>query len=168
MRPKLTAVFATLVALAAPGGALAATLIPEAPTPAKAYVSEEKALLQQKRAVAQALAREELRSKPKSEPKPANAEAPAEPSYGGDVVSIITAAAHEFGLDPGYLLGVAECESTLNVRAYNAAGYHGLFQFDYPTWGDFGYGDIYDPVAQARTAARLIADGQTSRWPNCA
>ncbi len=81
---------------------------------------------------------------------------------------IIAAAATEFGLDPGYLLSVASCESGLNPSAYNPAGYHGLFQFDQTTWAAYGYGSIYDPTAQARTAARLIAAGQASRWPNCA
>jgi len=81
---------------------------------------------------------------------------------------VIYAAAAEFGLDPAYLLSVASCESGLNRGAYNAAGYHGLFQFDQTTWAAYGYGSIYDPSAQARTAARLIAAGQSSRWPNCA
>ena len=81
---------------------------------------------------------------------------------------IIYAAATEFGLDPAYLLSVATCESGLNPTAFNPAGYHGLFQFDQTTWAAYGYGSIYDPVAQSRTAARLIAAGQQSRWPNCA
>jgi hypothetical protein len=84
------------------------------------------------------------------------------------ITGIIYAAAAEFGLDGGYLLSVADCESTLNPSAYNPAGYHGLFQFDQTTWSAYGYGSIYDPVAQSRTAARLIAAGQGSRWPNCA
>ena len=86
----------------------------------------------------------------------------------GSIYDLIAAAAAEFGLDPDYLYSVAECESGLNPGAYNAAGYHGLFQFDQTTWAAYGYGDIYDPAAQARTAARLIAAGQSSRWPNCA
>ncbi|MGH2806877.1 MAG: transglycosylase family protein [Actinomycetota bacterium] len=84
------------------------------------------------------------------------------------ITGIIYAAAAEFGLDGGYLLAVATCESTLNPTAYNPAGYHGLFQFDQTTWSAYGYGSIYDPVAQSRTAARLLAAGQDSRWPNCA
>jgi len=91
-------------------------------------------------------------------------EAPAE----GSVESIITQAAGEFGLDPGYLISVAVCESNLNPGAVNSVGYYGLFQFDETTWASYGYGSIYDATAQARTAARLIAAGQTSRWPNCA
>lgn len=81
---------------------------------------------------------------------------------------VIYEAAAEFGLDGSYLVSVAVCESNLDPGAYNPAGYHGLFQFDQSTWGAYGYGSIYDPVAQARTAARLIAAGQASRWPNCA
>ncbi len=84
------------------------------------------------------------------------------------VTATIYDAAEEFGLEGDYLLSVAECESGLNPTAYNSAGYHGLFQFDQTTWAAYGYGSIYDPVAQARSAARLLADGQSSRWPNCA
>ncbi len=84
------------------------------------------------------------------------------------ITEIISQAAAEFGLSSDYLLSVAECESTLNHYAYSPAGYHGLFQFDFATWEAYGYGDIYNPEAQARTAARLIAAGQTERWPNCA
>lgn len=84
------------------------------------------------------------------------------------VTEIIYDAAAEFGLSGSYLLGVANCESHVNPYAYNAAGYHGLFQFDSTTWAAYGYGDIYDAEAQARTAARLLAAGHASRWPNCA
>ena len=66
------------------------------------------------------------------------------------------------------MVSIAECESGLDPTAYNSAGYHGLFQYDDTTWGAYGYGSIWDPVAQARTTAELLADGQSSRWPNCA
>jgi soluble lytic murein transglycosylase-like protein len=84
------------------------------------------------------------------------------------VPEIVYAAASEFGLDGSYLLGVAQCESDLDPGAVNAAGYHGLFQFDVQTWAAYGYGSIYEPTAQARTAARLLAAGMDERWPNCA
>jgi hypothetical protein len=87
---------------------------------------------------------------------------------GETVTKIILAAASEFGVSGDYMLSIAQCESGLDPSAYNSAGYHGLFQFDFQTWGAYGYGSIYDPVAQARTAAELLADGQSSRWPNCA
>lgn len=102
-----------------------------------------------------------------SEPATGTTVAPA-PAPGGSITEIIYAAAAEFGIDGGYLLGVAQCESTLNPQAHNPAGYHGLFQYDSGTWAAYGYGSIYDPVAQARTTARLLAMGQSSRWPNCA
>lgn len=86
----------------------------------------------------------------------------------GSITDIIYKAAAEFGLSGDYLVSVAYCESTLNPQAVNAAGYYGLFQFDEGTWNAYGYGSIFDPTAQARTAARLIAAGQSSRWPNCA
>jgi soluble lytic murein transglycosylase-like protein len=86
----------------------------------------------------------------------------------GSMAEIIYAAAGEFGLDGDYLLSVAQCESSLNPYAINSVGYYGLFQFDEATWSAYGYGSIYDPEAQAYTAARLITAGQTSRWPNCA
>lgn len=86
----------------------------------------------------------------------------------GSIEAIIYTAAANHGLSGSYLLAVASCESGLNPNAYNAAGYHGLFQFDQATWAEYGYGSIYDPVAQSETAAGLIAGGQASRWPNCA
>jgi soluble lytic murein transglycosylase-like protein len=111
-----------------------------------------------------------FRTRPAPKPSPTETEE-AEPVYvapAGSLADIIYDAAAEFGIDGGYLYSVASCESALNVQAYNAAGYHGLFQFDQSTWAAYGYGSIYDAVAQARTAARLLAAGQSSRWPNCA
>ena len=104
---------------------------------------------------------------PEATPEPVEAE-PVAPEAPATVTDIIYAAAAEFGLDGGYLVAVASCESGLDPGAVNPAGYHGLFQFDEQTWSAYGYGSIYDPTAQARTAARLLAAGQSSRWPNCA
>ena len=108
---------------------------------------------------------EVFKNRPSPEPEETSEPAPPPPTT---IAGIIYAAAAEFGIDGAYLLSVASCESGLYTQAYNAAGYHGLFQFDQATWSAYGYGSIYDPTAQARTAARLIAAGQTSRWPNCA
>lgn len=96
------------------------------------------------------------------------AQAAAAPAPSGSVTEIIYAAAAEYGLDGAYLVSVAECESGLDPGAVNAAGYYGLFQFDDQTWAAYGSGSIFDPAAQARAAAMLIAGGQASRWPNCA
>ena len=94
--------------------------------------------------------------------------ADAAEASGGSVVGIIHAAAAEFGVEGDYLVSIAECESGLDPRAYNPAGYHGLFQYDDTTWSAYGYGSIWDPVAQARTTAELIAEGGSGHWPNCA
>lgn len=91
----------------------------------------------------------------------------ASPTPARPIEEIIIRAAEEFGLSRSYLLDVAMCESSLNPYAFNPAGYYGLFQFGQMTWAEFGYGSIYDPVAQARTAARLLAEGHHRRWPNC-
>ena len=86
----------------------------------------------------------------------------------GSIHEIIHSAAAEFGVDHGYLTSIADCESDFNPRAVNSYGYYGLFQFHPETWAAHGYGSIYDPIAQARTAAKLIAAGHSSMWPNCA
>src|SRR5918992_1448333 len=99
---------------------------------------------------------------PPPTPTPAAAEPAVEvapPAPEGSVTAIIYAAAEEYGLSGTYLLSVAACESGLNPSAVNPAGYYGLFQFSSGTWAANGYGSIYDPVAQARTAARMIAAG---------
>jgi soluble lytic murein transglycosylase-like protein len=103
---------------------------------------------------------------PSPSPEPEAVKAPAAPA--GSIAAIVYAAAAEYGLSGDYLLSVASCESGLNPSAVNPAGYHGLFQFGSGTWATEGYGSIYDPVAQARTAARMLAAGQASRWPHCA
>lgn len=89
-------------------------------------------------------------------------------TYGGSISEIIHQAAAEFGISGDWMVSIAVCESGLDPRAYNSAGYHGLFQYDEATWAEYGYGSIWDPVAQARTTAKLLAMGQSSRWPNCA
>ena len=112
-----------------------------------------------------------FKTRPTPSPSPSEEPAEPEPVYvpaTGSVAEIIYAAAAEFGLDGAYLLSIASCESGLNAYAHNPAGYYGLFQFDQVTWAAYGYGSIYDAASQARTAARLIAAGQASRWPSCA
>lgn len=118
----------------------------------------------------------ESRPAPKPSPTPtpeevAPTEAPvvaAPVAPAGSIEEIIYAAAAQYGLDGSYLVSIAACESGLNPGAVNAAGYHGLFQYDEATWAEYGSGSIYDPAAQALTTAMLISQGQSSRWPNCA
>lgn len=106
----------------------------------------------------------EVPRRPSSVPSGETAEGQAAENSVG---ALILEAAAEYGVDGNYMYALAICESNLDPGAYNAAGYHGLFQFDQRTWAAFGKGDIYDPAAQARAAAKLVAAGQTGRWPNC-
>jgi soluble lytic murein transglycosylase-like protein len=135
------------------------------------------ARLRAKSAVAALKAKRHAHPKPAARPVPQSSPSPTAspsptlaltPAPAGSVTSVIYSAAAEAGISGSYLLSVAECESALDTGAYNPGGYYGLFQFDQQTWGAYGYGSIYDPVAQSRTAARLLAAGQSSRWPNCA
>jgi len=105
---------------------------------------------------------------PTPTPTPTAAPAVAVAAPAGSVSEIIYAAAAEHGVDGAYLVSIASCESGLNPSATNPAGYYGLFQFSESTWGAYGYGSIFDPVAQARAAASMIAAGMASHWPNCA
>jgi hypothetical protein len=108
----------------------------------------------------------DLRPRPAPTPTPTPTPDKAK-AAGGSVIEIIYTAAERHGLSGDYLVSIAECESGLDPSAYNAAGYHGLFQFDQTTWAEFGNGSITDPAAQAEAAASLIAAGQSSRWPVC-
>lgn len=103
---------------------------------------------------------ESRQSSPKRRPQKT---APSDP-----IEAAISSAASEFGIDGDYLRSLAWCESDLDPDAHSSAGYYGLFQFDEKTWSEYGYGSIWDPAAQARTAARLLAMGEDDRWPNCA
>jgi soluble lytic murein transglycosylase-like protein len=87
---------------------------------------------------------------------------------GGDVESIITAAAQAAGVAPSWLISTAECESGLNPNAYNGSGpYEGLFQFLPSTFSGHGGTDIWDPTQQAQIAATMFASGESGEWPVC-
>lgn len=88
-----------------------------------------------------------------------------------DIITIIRGAAATWGADPDQLLRVAYCESRYNPDAYNASsGASGLFQFMPRTWAAnsvrAGYGgvSVFDPVANANTAAYMFANGQAGQW----
>jgi soluble lytic murein transglycosylase-like protein len=87
---------------------------------------------------------------------------------GGDIESIITAAAQAAGVAPSWLISTAECESGLNPNAYNGSGpYEGLFQFLPSTFSGHGGTDIWDPTQQAQIAATMFASGESGEWPVC-
>jgi G5 domain/Transglycosylase SLT domain len=93
------------------------------------------------------------------------------PAASGDIAGIIRAAAAKYGADETQLLRVAYCESRYNPNAYNASsGASGLFQFLAGTWavnsiraGYAGAG-VFDPVANANTAAYMFANQQARQW----
>ncbi len=95
---------------------------------------------------------------------PATTAAPA--PAGGDIVSIIYAAAAAYGQSGDDMLRVATCESGLNPYAYNPAGWYGLFQFVPSTFAGTPYGayDIFDPVANANAAAWMWSVGRRGEW----
>ncbi|HEY8489967.1 MAG TPA: LysM peptidoglycan-binding domain-containing protein [Dehalococcoidia bacterium] len=111
---------------------------------------------------------------PAPAPAPAPRPAPA-PAYtgGGDIVSIIHAAAARYGVDGNWMVRIAQCESGLNPNAVGGGGrYHGLFQFYMPTYNNTPPGragrSVYDPAANAEAAAWLMVNGGPQNWPVCA
>jgi LysM repeat protein len=65
---------------------------------------------------------------------------------------------------------VANCESSGNPRAVNAAGYYGLFQFDLRTWrsvGGSGNPANASAAEQLMRAKKLYAQRGASPWPVC-
>jgi len=89
----------------------------------------------------------------------------------GDIESIIRIAAATWGADANQLLRVAWCESRYNPYAVNArSGAAGLFQFMPATWAansvraGYAGASVFDPVANANTAAFMFRNGQAWQW----
>ena len=89
----------------------------------------------------------------------------------GDIESIIRTAAAAWGADPNQLLRVAWCESRYNPYAVNSrSGAAGLFQFMPATWAansvraGYAGASVFDPVANANTAAFMFRNGQAWQW----
>lgn len=106
-------------------------------------------------------------------PAPAQVAPPAPAAWagGGDIEGIIRDAAARWGADPNQLLRVARCESGLNPNAYNGLyGASGIFQFLPSTWAanapraGYAGASVFDPVANANTAAMMFARGQAGQW----
>jgi hypothetical protein len=88
-----------------------------------------------------------------------------------EVAAAIASAAQAYGVPEGTLRCLAWRESRFWPGAYNPAGYHGLYQYDWPTWayasrlaGYEGWSP-YSPWAAAHTTALLIVRGEGRRWP---
>jgi len=105
----------------------------------------------------------EVPAAPTEEPAP-----PADvPSGEDDIISIIYAAADEYGQPREDMLRVARCESELTPTAVNPTSQaSGLFQFLPSTWETTPYADedIFDPVASARAAAWMWDNGRRNEW----
>ncbi len=93
------------------------------------------------------------------------------PPVPSDIESIIRTAAANWNADADQLLRVAWCESRYNPSAYNASSAaSGLFQFLPRTWtansarAGYGGASVFDPVANANTAAYMFADQQARQW----
>ena len=93
------------------------------------------------------------------------------PAPAGDIQGIIRAAASRWGADETQLLRVAYCESRYNPNAFNgSSGASGLFQFLATTWAansvraGYAGASVFDPVANANTAAYMFGIGQARQW----
>ena len=69
-----------------------------------------------------------------------------------------------------HLRSIAWCESRNNPRAVSPAGYRGLYQFSFSTWGVVGGSG--DPAAAPRSeqtwrAWRLLKTSGSGHWPVC-
>lgn len=93
---------------------------------------------------------------------------------------VIDSAADEFGVSAHTMRELARCESTFNPGAKNPeSSARGLFQYLDTTWTSarvrlyergidpepYGEADVWNPVAQARITANVIAEG--GWWWEC-
>lgn len=69
------------------------------------------------------------------------------------------AAAAHYGIDAGWLIAVARCESGFDPNAVGKHGEIGIMQFMPLTFADHGGTDIWDPVEQIWVAARMFSQG---------
>ncbi len=60
-------------------------------------------------------------------------------------------------------LKVVQCESGFNINADNGISY-GVAQFTPATWKDFGHGNIFNPLYQIETMAKMWKIGLQKRW----
>jgi len=72
------------------------------------------------------------------------------------VSDAINATAAEYGIDPAFMGRVAEIESS-GAPSLPKGSHRGLFQLSPEVWQKFGSGDIYNPLDNARAAARYLA-----------
>lgn len=98
---------------------------------------------------------------------------------GGDIVSIITASSNRHGVDPSYMVKVANCESTLNPAAVNRGYYagggnpSGLYQYLPETWsrissrspyGAQPWSEVFNAHTNSNVTAWAFANGYSGEW----
>ena len=59
---------------------------------------------------------------------------------------------------------VVACESGFQVDPPHNGVSWGIAQFTKPTWKDFGYGDIMNPLSQVQVMAKMFSRGLQNRW----
>ena len=85
------------------------------------------------------------------------------------VRQVIVGLAKRHGVDPGFAVGVAQCESGLNPRA-NSGRYVGLFQHDAGMWPErarrYGHpgASPFDPVANTDVSLRMAKAQGWGHW----
>ena len=98
----------------------------------------------------------------------------------GDVEQIIIDAANKYGVDSGFMLRIAMCESTMGknlrnptpviINGVNYGHAEGVYQFIPSTWqrmsqqAGFGGKSVYDTYANINTAAWAFSTGHRAEW----
>ncbi|HXI19135.1 MAG TPA: transglycosylase SLT domain-containing protein, partial [Chloroflexota bacterium] len=91
------------------------------------------------------------------------------------IPELITAAAWRYGVDPGYMVRLAHCESGLRPWAVSPWGDRGLFQWQAASWREAApkagitadWSAAFDPQSASLVTAAAIARGERWRWPWC-
>lgn len=105
-------------------------------------------------------------------PEAADAQVAEPPPH---IKTVLLEASYQYGPTYRFLRELCWRESGFYPGAYNRAGYHGLFQYDWSRWNEespkYGFGDWspYDPWAAAAVTAAVVANyplGQVHGiWP---
>lgn len=95
--------------------------------------------------------------------------APAAGHADDDIPQLVTSTAIAHGVNPGWMLRTAWCESRYNRYAVSPDGSNiGLFQLNrhgkLPVFFARGYDDPWDPAQQSNFAAEQFAAGQSGVW----